>query len=103
MTPTTPGPIGPGTVIHVTWDLPSSDYELNLVVAACERPSLWRHTVDETDYLTTIEYRFEPVPGGTSVAMHCNVTPVGWYGWISVPMVWLRRGRLYRDQLPQLK
>jgi uncharacterized protein YndB with AHSA1/START domain len=103
MAPTTPGPIGPGTVIHAKWDLAGGDYGLDLVVAACERPSLWRHTVDETDVLTTVEYRFEPEPGGTRVTMHCDVAPVGWYGWLSVPMMWMHRGRMYRDQLPQLK
>jgi len=32
-----------------------------------------------------------------------NVNPVGWYGWLGMPLLWLRRGQSYKEQLPQLK
>jgi len=103
MEPLTAGPIHAGTVIRVTWDVAGGDHTLDLHVAACDRPSLWRHTVDEVDFLTTVEYRFEPDRDGTQVAMQCDVEPVGWYGWLSLPLVALSGGRMYREQLPQLK
>ena len=65
----TPGPVRAGTIIRTTWDLAGDDYTLDLEVAACERPSLWRHQVDEHDFYTTVEYRFEPYPAGTRVTM----------------------------------
>ena len=99
----TPGPLRPGSIVRTTWDLAGGRVELDLRVAVCERPSLWRHTVDEVDFLTTVEYRFESIGGGTHVTMRCHIAPVGWYGWIALPLMWLQSGRLYREQLPQLK
>jgi uncharacterized protein YndB with AHSA1/START domain len=103
MEPIGPGRVQAGTVIRTTFDLPAGGYTLDLTVQACDRPSLWRHWVDETDFLTSVEYRFEPEAQGTRVTMQCDVTPVGWYGWLSVPLLMMRRRHMYREQLPQLK
>jgi uncharacterized protein YndB with AHSA1/START domain len=103
MVPVTPGPVRPGTIIRTTFDVAGDDLTLELEVAACERPSLWRHTVDEHDFHTTVEYRFEPDAQGTRVTMRCDVRPVTWYGWLSVPLLSLQGGKMYREQLPQLK
>jgi uncharacterized protein YndB with AHSA1/START domain len=103
MVPVTPGPVRPGTIIRTTFDIAGGELTLDLEVAACERPSLWRHTVDEHDFHTTVEYRFEPDAQGTRVTMRCDVRPVTWYGWLSVPLLSLQRGKMYREQLPQLK
>ena len=50
MEPVTPGPLRAGTVIRTIFDVAGDDLTLDLEVAACERPSLWRHTVDEHDF-----------------------------------------------------
>ncbi|HEX7779839.1 MAG TPA: SRPBCC family protein [Vicinamibacterales bacterium] len=103
MEPVTPGPLRAGTVIRTIFDVAGDDLTLDLKVAACERPSLWRHTVDEHDFHTTVEYRFEQDAAGTRVTMRCDVQPVTWYGWLSVPLLSLQRGKMYQEQLPQLK
>ena len=103
MEPSPPGPVRAGTIVRTTWDVAGEDYTLDLHVLACDRPVLWRHTVDEVDFITTVEYRFESDPQGTRVTMQCDAKPVGWYGWLSVPVLSLFRGRMYRHQLPQLK
>lgn len=103
MEPITPGPVGPGTVIRTRWQVAGQPLTLDLQVASCDRPSRWRHTVDEVDFQTSVEYRFQPVPEGTRVTMRIDAAPVSWYGWLSVPMMLLLRGRMYREQLPQLK
>jgi uncharacterized protein YndB with AHSA1/START domain len=103
MEPLGPLPVRAGTVIRTTWDVQGRDYTLDLTVQACDRPSRWRHTVDEVDYQTSVEYRFDADPHGTRVTMTCDAKPVGWYGWLSVPLLTMRRGQMYREQLPQLK
>ena len=103
MKPLEPGPVRAGSRIHVTMDLAGTDYVFDLQVLTCERPALWRHRTDEADVRGAIEYRFEPEGDGTRVTMRCDVVPVGLYGWLSVPLLWLRRGQSYRDQLPRLK
>jgi hypothetical protein len=72
-------------------------------VLACERPSQWRHCRNETDYRGFVEYRFEPEHTGTRVTMTTEAKPVGLYGWLGLPLLWLSRGKPYREQLPQLK
>jgi hypothetical protein len=103
MQPLTPGPIHAGSRIHTTCDLSDGEYVLDLEVLACDRPNLWRHTVDEVDFRTFVEYRFEPEAAGTRVTMRCDVKPVGLYGWLGLPLLKLHRDEIYRDQLPQLK
>jgi len=98
-----PGPVRAGSRVHVVMDLNGDDYEFDLEVLTVERPALWRHRTNEVDYHGAIEYRFEPEQQGTRVTMECHVKPVGWYGWLGLPLLWLRRGQSYRDQLPQLK
>jgi uncharacterized protein YndB with AHSA1/START domain len=97
------GSLGPGGVVHVTMDLAGRDYLVDLSILACERPSLWRHETHEADYRGLVEYRFVPEGAGTRVTMTFDATPVGLYGWLGVPLLLLRRGRSYREQLPSLK
>jgi hypothetical protein len=87
----------------VVMDLAGDEYEFDLEVLTLEHPSLWRHRMNETDYHGAIEYRFESEEQGTRVTMQCNVKPVGLYGWLGLPLLLMRRGRSYREQLPQLK
>jgi uncharacterized protein YndB with AHSA1/START domain len=103
MRPLEPGPVGAGAIVRVTWDVAGDPYTLDLRVLACDRPSRWQHRVDEVDFQTIVEYRFEPEREGTRVIMRCDVKPTGPYGWLSLPLLWLRRGGMYRDQLPQLR
>ncbi len=103
MTPVEPGPIHPGSKIHVTMDLSGEDYAFDLEVLAIEPPRVWRHRTNEADYTGSIEYRFEPETTGTRVTMTMDVTPVGWYGWLGLPLVLLGRRTSYRQQLPRLK
>jgi uncharacterized protein YndB with AHSA1/START domain len=103
MAPVTPGPIRAGSRVHVDMDIAGEPYAFDMDVLAFERPSLWRHRTNETDYLGAIEYRFEPERGGTRVTMTCRAKPVGLYGWLGLPLVILSGGRTYRDQLPKLR
>jgi hypothetical protein len=98
-----PGPLHAGSKIGVTMDLAGEDYMLELDVVAVERPALWRHRTHEPDYVGDIEYRFDREAKGTRVTMRVSATPVGWYGWLGLPLVLLGRRRSYQRQLPQLK
>ena len=97
------GPLHAGSKVHVVMDVGGDPYEFDLEVLTFERPALWRHRTHETDYRGAIEYRFEPEALGTRVTMSCDVRPVGWYGWLGMPLLLLRRGKSYSEQLPQLK
>jgi uncharacterized protein YndB with AHSA1/START domain len=103
MRPLQPGPVRAGSIVRVTWEVAGDDHTLDLRVLACERPSRWQHAVDEVDVHTIVEYRFDPERDGTRVTMRFDVKPASPYGWLSLPLLWLHRGRMYRDQLPQLK
>lgn len=103
MTQLDPGPLASGSRVHVTLDLLGEPYEFVLEVLACHRPSLWRHRTDEVDFRGCIEYRFEPERAGTRVTMTLSAKPVGVYGWLAAPLLWLRRTKIYTEQLPQLK
>lgn len=103
MQPIEPGPVRAGAVVRVTWDVAGDAYTRDLHVLVCDPPSRWQHMVDEIDFRTFVEYWFEPERGGTRVTFRCDVQPTGPYGWLSLPLLWLGRGRMYRDQLPQLK
>ncbi len=103
MAPLEPGPIRAGSKIQVTMDIAGEDYRFDLLVLAVERPHRWRHRTNEVDYAGFIEYRFDSEATGTRVTMTMDVTPVGWYGWLGLPLVLLGRRTSYRQQLPRLK
>ncbi len=103
MEPVEPGPVHAGSVIHVVMDLAGGEYAFDLDVLACDRPSLWRHKTNEVDFAGYIEYRFDADPAGTRITFSCEAKPVTLYGWLAIPLLWLRRGRSYREQLPALK
>ena len=98
-----PGPVREGSKVHVVMDLQGGEYTFDLHVLACERPSLWRHRTNETDFFGAIEYRFAIEGEGTRVTMIGDAKPVSWYGWLAMPLMWMRRGEAYKEQLPQLK
>ena len=98
------GPLGVGSQVRFIIDLDGDEIEYRLTVLAFERPVLWRHQTNETDFGGYIEYRFdEEGSGATRVTFRCMVTPRSIVGWLAMPQVWLIRNRPYRDQLPQLK
>src|SRR5215831_13069000 len=98
------GPLGVGSRVRFVLDLAGDEIEYHLVVLAFERPSLWRHRTNETDFGGYIEYRFdEESPGVTRVTFRCVITPRSIVGWLAMPQMWLSRNRSYREQLPQLK
>jgi uncharacterized protein YndB with AHSA1/START domain len=103
MEPIDDGPLRAGSRIHVTMDIGGEAYPFDLDVLAIERPSLWRHRTDEKDFFGYIEYRFEAEQAGTRVTMLVEAKPVGLYGWLGLPLVWLGRNRAYTEQLPRLK
>jgi hypothetical protein len=79
------------------------EYEFDLDVLVCERPSRWRHRSNESEFNGFVEYRFDPENGGTRVTMTIEAKPVGLYGWLALPLLKLRREPPYLQQLPQLK
>ena len=97
------GPLRAGSRLRVTMDLMGEEYVFEMDVLSCERPSLWRHRTNETDFFGHVEYRFEPEFAGTRVTLTIEAKPVGLYGWLAAPLMWLRRKKPYADQLPQLK
>jgi uncharacterized protein YndB with AHSA1/START domain len=103
MNPATAGPVQAGSTINVVMDVAGEEYAFTLSVVTFERPSLWRHKTNETDFNGFIEYRFEPEANGTRVTMSCVVKPISVYGWLGLPLIWLRGGKSYREQLPKLK
>jgi len=103
MEPLDDGPLRQGSHIHVTMDIGGGPYTFDLEVLALERPSRWRHRSDEKDFFGYVEYRFEAEEAGTRVTMLVEAEPVGLYGWLGIPLVWLGRNRAYTEQLPRLK
>jgi uncharacterized protein YndB with AHSA1/START domain len=98
------GPLGAGSRVRFVVDLAGEEIEYGLTVLAFERPSLWRHRTNETDFDGYIEYRFdEEGPGMTRVTFRCVITPRSIIGWLAMPQMWLSRNRSYREQLPNLK
>jgi hypothetical protein len=98
-----PGPVRAGSTVRCVMDLNGAEQVFDLEILACARPSLWRHRTNETDLRGFIEYRFEPDGSGTRVTMTGVAQPATLYGWLAMPLVWLRRGMAYREQLPGLK
>lgn len=103
MTLVEPGPVHVGSLLRVTMDLMGDAYEFEMEVLLVERPARWRHRTNESDYQGYVEYRFEPESGGTRVTMTMEARPRGIYGWLGVPLLFLRREQPYAEQLPQLK
>src|SRR5215470_17881003 len=69
-----PGPLGVGSRIRFIIDLDGDRIEYHLTVLAFERPSLWRHQTNETDFGGFIEYRFDAEgPSATRVTFRCVV------------------------------
>jgi uncharacterized membrane protein len=97
------GPVRPGSRVRVVLDLMGREHSFELEVLQFEPPALWRHRTFETDFRGFIEYRFEPEGDGTRVSMTIDAKPVGLYGWLALPLMWLRRTKPYGEQLPQLK
>jgi hypothetical protein len=97
------GPVRAGSRVHVTMDVLGDPYEIDLQVLAVERPTLWRHRTDETDFNGHIEYRFDADSAGTLVSMTMEVRPISLHGWLALPLMWLRRRKIYVEQLPNLK
>jgi hypothetical protein len=106
MRPLEPGPLHAGSRIHVTMDLGGGPHEFDMEVLAIERPALWRHRTNETDFFGYVEYRFELDGAGTLVTMTMQARPISVYGWLATPLLLLsrrRRRQSYAEQLPNLK
>ena len=97
------GPLGVGSRLRFTIDLGGDVIEYHLTVVAYERPSLWRHRTNETDFDGYIEYQFLDEGGTTRVIFSSVVKPRSIVGWLAMPQLWLARNKSYRDQLPKLK
>ena len=96
-------PLRAGSLVDVTLDLMGQPYTFDLEVLAFERPRRWRHRTHEQDFAGYVEYLFDEEKSGTRVTMTMEAKPVGWYGWLAMPLMFLRRQKPYAEQLPQLK
>ena len=103
MTPRDPGPPRAGSVIDVVMDVVGHTQAFELTVLACEPPTLWRHHTNEKHFRGHVEYRFDPENGGTRATLTMVARPVGLYGWLAMPILWINRPKSYAQQLPQLK
>ena len=98
-----PGTAQAGTRIRSLLDVAGEEQELVLTLTAVERPRVWRHRTGETDFVGEVEYKLVPEKNGTRVTLSAQATPVTLYGWLALPLLFLNRGRAYREQLPRLK
>ena len=103
MRPATDAPVRAGSTINVVMDIAGEEYKFDMKVITCDRPSLWRHQTDETDFNGFIEYRFDEESDGTRVTMTGVAKPRSLYGWLGLPLMWLGRKRSYREQLGKLE
>jgi uncharacterized protein YndB with AHSA1/START domain len=98
-----PPPLGVGSDIAVSMEVGGTSFDVSMKVLTFERPSRWRHHTDEPYYDGAIEYTFTPEGEGTRVTLTCTARPLGLYGWLGLPLVWMRAGKSYAGQLPSLK
>lgn len=96
-------PLNAGTRVRVTVDIGGERIVREITMLAFEPPVRWLHRTDESDIIGEIEYRLEREGDGTRVTMTGTIHPRGLTGWLAMPLMWLRRGQAYREQLPQLK
>ena len=96
-------PLGAGSRLEIVLQIMGERQTIGMEVLACERPGLWRHRTDESDFNGYVEYRFEPDGAGTQVTMRMEAKPKSVYGWLAMPLMLLRRETPYKEQLPQLK
>ena len=97
------GPPRAGSRVTFTVSIMGERYTLELEVLACERPSRWRHHSFEPHFSGYVEYLFETEGTGTRVTFTINTKPKGLYGWLAIPLIYLRREKPYSEQLPNLK
>jgi hypothetical protein len=97
------GPIAPGSTLRAVMNIMGERKTFKMTVLAFRRPEVWRHMTDEIDLAGYVEYRFDPEAAGTRVTLTMEAKPISIYGWLAIPILWLRRQRSYVDQLPQLK
>jgi len=98
-----PGPLRVGSRVRATMDVMGGRQTFEMEVLALERPALWRHRTFESDFTGHIEYRFETEGDGTRVTFTMAVKPIGMYGWLGLPLMWMGRRNIYKEQLPHLK
>ena len=98
-----PGPLGVGSRVRATMDVAGGRQTFDMEVLAFERPAVWRHRTFESDFNGHIEYRFDTEGEGTRVTFTMAVAPRGLYGWLGLPLMWMGRRNIYKEQLPQLK
>lgn len=97
------GPLRAGSRLRVSMDVNGGPYEFEMKVLEYDRPRLWRHRTDDKRFTGYVEYKFEPQQGGTRVTLAMEAKPITLTGWLSVPLMWLRKNKPYADQLPRLK
>jgi uncharacterized membrane protein len=97
------GPLRAGSRLRVSMDVNGGPYEFEMEVLVCDRPNLWRHRSNEGEFKGYVEYKFEPEQGGTRVTLAMEAKPASLYGWLAMPLMWLRKDKPYADQLPRLK
>jgi len=98
-----PEPLHVGSRMRATMEVMGGRHVFEMEVLAFERPALWRHRTFESDFSGYIEYRFETEGEGTRVTFTMAVKPAGAYGWLGLPLMWIGRRNIYKEQLPQLK
>ena len=97
------GPFRVGSRVRAAFDIMGTRATFELEVLAYEPPSLWRHRTFESDFHGHIEYRFETEGAGTRVTLTMEAKPTGVYGWLALPIILMKRGKVYAEQLPNLK
>ncbi len=103
MTPPSDGPWHAGSRFSFDVQVNGARQTFQAEVLVFERPRLWRHRTFESEFRGFVEYRFEPEGAGTRVTMTIEAKPAALHGWLAMPILALRRNRMYEEQLPQLK
>jgi hypothetical protein len=98
----TPGPVGIGSELRITFDLMGRPRTAVSEVWAFEPARRFGVRNTEQNITGIFEYRLAPAAGGTDVTFTCDIKPRGWM-WLLLP--WLMRGNRarYGAQLPTLK
>jgi len=98
----TPGPLGVGSQLRITFDFMGKAKQAVSEVWAWEPARRFGVRNTEQNVTGVFEYTLAPDDAGTKVTFTCDVLPSGFL-WLVLP--WLIKGnRLrYREQLPRLK
>ncbi len=98
----TPGPLGVGSELLVTFDVMGTVRKAASEVWAFDPPRRLGLRNTASNVTGVFEYTLEPRGSGTLVRFTCDIQPHG-FMWLALPFLFRGNRRRYRAQLPNLK